>query len=160
MTPQRPRRGYRSIGLLPDKQNCGLRMRRQCRERFPLPQRVSDPDMYHGTCVTHVPWCMPGSLTSGFLLRWWRGNRFRHSRRMRNPQSCVSGKRPIENRWKDMSTLVFSTVPVGDLAPFGTTITADTVWWVPHYKCYFAKNTWKCDDTTVLVFLLVRRTAR
>ena len=24
---------------------------------------VSDPDMHHGTCVTHVPWCMPGSLT-------------------------------------------------------------------------------------------------
>ena len=32
----------------------------------PSPQ-VSDPDMHHGTCVTHVPWCMPGSLTSGFL---------------------------------------------------------------------------------------------
>ena len=29
--------------------------------------RVSDPDMHHGTCVTHVPWCIPGSLTSGFL---------------------------------------------------------------------------------------------
>ena len=24
---------------------------------------VSDPDMHHGTCVTHVPWCMSGSLT-------------------------------------------------------------------------------------------------
>ena len=23
--------------------------------------------MHHGTCVTHVPWRMPGSLTSGFL---------------------------------------------------------------------------------------------
>ena len=23
-------------------------------------QRVSDPDMHHETCVTHVPWCMPG----------------------------------------------------------------------------------------------------
>ena len=22
---------------------------------------VSDPDMHHGTCVTHVPWCMSGS---------------------------------------------------------------------------------------------------
>ena len=29
--------------------------------------RVSDPDMHHGTCGTHVPWCMPGSLTSDFL---------------------------------------------------------------------------------------------
>ena len=26
---------------------------------------VSDPGMHHGTCVTHVPWCMSGSLTSG-----------------------------------------------------------------------------------------------
>ena len=26
---------------------------------------VSDPDMHHGTCVTHVPWCMLGSLNRG-----------------------------------------------------------------------------------------------
>ena len=26
---------------------------------------VSDPGMRHGTCVTHVPWCMSGSLTRG-----------------------------------------------------------------------------------------------
>ena len=32
----------------------------------PSPQ-ISDPDMHQGTCVTHVPWCMPGSLTSGFV---------------------------------------------------------------------------------------------
>ena len=25
----------------------------------------SGPDMHHGTCVTHVPWCMSGSLTRG-----------------------------------------------------------------------------------------------
>ena len=31
---------------------------------FSPPARVSDPDMHHGTCVTHVPWCMPGSLTN------------------------------------------------------------------------------------------------
>ena len=39
-----------------------------CRERFPRHrvQRkplVSDHDMHHDTCVTHVPWCMPGSPT-------------------------------------------------------------------------------------------------
>ena len=28
--------------------------------------RVSDPDIHHGTCVTHVPWYMSGSLTRGF----------------------------------------------------------------------------------------------
>ena len=29
---------------------------------FSPPPRVSDPGMHHGTCETHVPWCMPGSL--------------------------------------------------------------------------------------------------
>ena len=56
---------------------------------------VSDPDMHRGTCVTHVPWCMPGSVTSSFLWSRWRGKRSRHSRRMRNSQFYVSGKRPI-----------------------------------------------------------------
>ena len=45
-------------------------MRRECREAFhrhrlqrkPL---VSYPGMHHGTCVTHVPWSMSGSLTRG-----------------------------------------------------------------------------------------------
>ena len=46
---------------------------------FSQPPRVSDPDMHHGTCVTHVPWCMPGSLTGGFLWNRWRGKRSRHS---------------------------------------------------------------------------------
>ena len=59
------------------------------------PPRVSDPDMHHGTCVAHVPWCMSGSRTSGFLWNRWQAKRSRHSRRMRNPQFCVSGKRPI-----------------------------------------------------------------
>ena len=62
---------------------------------FSPPPRVSDPDKHHGTCVTHVPWCMSGSLTCGFLWSRWRGKRSRHPRRMRNPQFCVSGKRPI-----------------------------------------------------------------
>ena len=43
---------------------------RECRKRFPrhrLQRKplVSDPGMHHGTCVTHVPWCMSGSLTRG-----------------------------------------------------------------------------------------------
>ena len=54
--------------LLPETQNCGLRMRRECRERFPrhwLQRKppVSNPDMHHGTCVIYVAWCMSGSLT-------------------------------------------------------------------------------------------------
>ena len=64
-------------------------------ETFSPPLRVSDPDMHHGTCVTHVPWCMPGSLASGFLWSRWQGKRSRYFRRMRNPQFNVSGKRPM-----------------------------------------------------------------
>ena len=45
-------------------------MRRECRERFPRHgfQRkplVKDPGTHHGTCVTHVPWCMSGSEIRG-----------------------------------------------------------------------------------------------
>ena len=63
------------------------------------PPGVSDPDMHHGTCVTHVPWCMPGSLTSGLLWRQWRGKLSHHSRRMLNPKFYVSGKRSISWGW-------------------------------------------------------------
>ena len=43
---------------------------------FSPPPRVSDPDMH-------------------FLWNRWRGKRSRHSRRMRNPQFCVSGTSPM-----------------------------------------------------------------
>ena len=43
---------------------------------FSPPPRVSHPDMHHGTCVTHVSWCMPGSLTSGFLWSRVAGKTF------------------------------------------------------------------------------------
>ena len=82
---------------------------------FP-PTRVSDPNMHYGMCVTHVPWCMPGSLTSGFLWSRWRGERSRHSWRMRNPQIYVSGKRPIEmlSAWL---TLCDGNQPFGCIFP-------------------------------------------
>ena len=59
------------------------------------PPRVRDPGMHQSTCVIHVPWCMPRSLTLGFIWSQWRGKCSQHSRRMRNPQFCVSGKRPM-----------------------------------------------------------------
>ena len=62
---------------------------------FSPPPRVSDPDMHHSTCMTRVPWCMPGSLTSGFLWSWWWGKRSQHSRLTCIPQFYISGKRPI-----------------------------------------------------------------
>ena len=70
-------------------------------ETFSPPPRVSYPAMHHSTCVTHIPWCMLGSLTTCFLWSWWRGKRSRHSRRMRNPQFYVSGKRPM--LWPQLS---------------------------------------------------------
>ena len=59
------------MGLLTDTKNRVLRVRRECRERFPhnrlqRKRLVNDPGMHHGTCVTHVPWCISGSLTRGF----------------------------------------------------------------------------------------------
>ena len=82
------------MGLLPDTYNCGLCMHRECRERFPHQglQRKSlgsDPDMpsrhvRHVRVVIHIGIANP---------QWW-GKRSRYSRRMRNPQFCVSGKRP------------------------------------------------------------------
>ena len=42
---------------------------------FSPPPQVNHPDMHHGTCMTHVPWCIPGSLTSGFHWSRWQGKR-------------------------------------------------------------------------------------
>ena len=44
---------------------------------FSQPSRLSYTDMHHGTCVTHVSWCMPGSLINGFL---WSRSRGKFSR--------------------------------------------------------------------------------
>ena len=41
---------------------------------FSSPPWVSHPDMHHGTCVTQVPWFMPGSLTSGFIWSQRQGD--------------------------------------------------------------------------------------
>ena len=37
------------------------------RKRLQRKPLVSEPSMHHGTCVTHVPWCMSGSLTRGVV---------------------------------------------------------------------------------------------
>ena len=60
------------------------------RRRFKRKPLVSDPGMHHGTCVTHVPWCMSGSLTCG------DGENVPGIPGACAPQFCVSGKRPIQ----------------------------------------------------------------
>ena len=96
-SPHRNRNGYPGC-------SCKIRKSRDTHApgmpgTFSSSPRVGDPGMHHGTCVTHVPWCMPGSLTSGCLWSQWRGRRSRHSRRMRNPQFYVSGKRPMKKHF-------------------------------------------------------------
>ena len=59
------------------------------RRRFQTKPLVSDPGMHHGTCVTHVPWCMSGSLTCG------DGKTFPAFPAHAHPQFCVSDKRPM-----------------------------------------------------------------
>ena len=64
---------------------------------FIPPLWVSYPDLHLGTCVTHLPWCIPGSLTIDFLWgRWWR-KRSRHPRRLRNPQFKYLTRSPCHN---------------------------------------------------------------
>ena len=51
--------------------------------------RVADLDLHHGTCVTHVPWCMTRLLISGFLWSRWRGNRVCVILKIKGPISVV-----------------------------------------------------------------------
>ena len=65
---------------------------------FSAPSRISDLDMHHGTCVTHVPWCMPRSLPSSSLWSRRRGKTFPTLPALAQPvilRHYVSGKRPI-----------------------------------------------------------------
>ena len=83
------------MGLLPDTLKLPVAHTLGMPGTFSPSPQVSDPDMHYGTCLTHVPWCMPGSLTRSFLWSQWRGGK--RSRRMRNPKFHISGKRPMHN---------------------------------------------------------------
>ena len=69
--------------------NCACAGNVPPRRRFKMKPLVSDPGMHHGTCVTHVPWCMSGSLTCG------DGKTFPEFLAHAHPQFCISGKRPM-----------------------------------------------------------------
>ena len=99
---------------------------------FP-PPRVSVLDMHDGTCVKHVPWCMPGSLTSGFLWSRWRGKRPEHPRRMCNPQFYATGYKPNSGRQKWNPALIQGGLcqrPVGWRSTTGRDASSDCcVYW-------------------------------
>ena len=80
---------------------------------FSMTPRVSDHGMHHDTCVMHVSWYMPGSLTSGFLWSRWRGKRSQHSRRIRNQQIYVSGK--------TITRLILDLRPANESRPYFVT---------------------------------------
>ena len=70
-------------------------MHRECQNRFPRHLVLAIP-----TCITGRAWstcceaCQDRSLVVSFGSRW-RGKHSRHSRRMRNPQFYLSGKKPM-----------------------------------------------------------------
>ena len=78
---------------------------------FSPPPQVSAPDMHHGTCVTHVPWCISGSLTSGFLWSRRVGKTFpafpAHAQPIiftylvRTPLQCWSHSRSFQKKYPE-----------------------------------------------------------
>ena len=87
-----------------------VRMRRECRERFPRHRRWAIP-----TCITARASrtcrdaCRDRQLSVSFEIGGG-GKRSRHSRRMRNLQFYVSGKRPMmaKHKWIYLWKLAYS----------------------------------------------------
>ena len=91
------------------------------RHRLEWKLLVSDPGMHHALAVMYVRIANPR----------WRGKRSRHSRRMRNPQFCVSGKRPIallHNRCVRMNSSILPNVEIGNLVRHGIHIINQSVY--------------------------------
>ena len=110
--------------------------------KFSPPSRIGDPHMHQGTCVTHVPWCMSGSLAGGFLWSRWRKKPSRHSRRMRKSQFYVSGKRP-------MAHLTYSPGIMHRFAFCFPMMWFGAGWFYPH-PCELIN--WQWDNHTIPTF--------
>ena len=125
-------------------------MRRGCRERFPRLQRkslVSNPRMHYGACVTHVPWCMSGSLT-----RDGRKKRSRHSRCMHNPPFFVSGKRPMH--WQEWKVKILRCLEVNKQHQCVTDALTDerTDYVRPEGQAYSARTVMWISEKRILEF--------
>ena len=108
---------------------------------FPQPW-VSDPVMHHGTCVTHVPWCMSGSLTR-FLLKSIAGKTFPEHAQPANLRIWEETHRDLEN-WCFPGCWRFSdalpTVPI----PLQTSGTAPK--WSRVETPKSTGPTWRCSS--------------
>ena len=102
---------------------------RMGRERFPHHRGLTIP-----TRIRHVLWCIPGSLTSGFLWSQWRWKRSRHSRSMRNPQFMYLVRAHVNvNEWQLSWNASEWNVNNFHQGPFWQTMfnslwSSDTVW--------------------------------
>ena len=141
------------MGLLPDTQNCGLRMCRECRERFPrhwLQRKplVSNPGIHHSTCVTQVPWCMTGLLTSG---GGDNAPRIPGACATRNFAYLVRG--PCVDEWMTYEWYVLSTVSMASLNDGGYIIYMlinkwyinDVCWWMSYALMSYLDELMLCD---------------
>ena len=95
--------------------------------------------MHHGTYVTHIPWCMLGSITSGFPWSRWQGKCSQHSRRMRNQRFNVSVESPI---WRYQSFYISAPAYAGYYAHIFARMKLCTVYcrslltivWIPTFR--------------------------
>ena len=85
------------MGLLPDTENCSLRVRWECRKRVPHHRLQRKPLISYRHASRHVRH-VRAVMHVGIANPRWRGKRSRHSGCMRNPRFYVSGKRPHEQR--------------------------------------------------------------
>ena len=135
------------------------------REHFPRHQLqrrslVSYPGFHHGTCharaVMHV----------GIANLRWRGERPRHSRRMRNPHFYVSSKRPMAKPMAGKRVFILKYLSASisssssnhvESCDFLSAITFKSwrSFWVYYFACLSGVSAWGTADglgTTLLVF--------
>ena len=84
------------MGLLPDTENCVLRMRRECWERFVPSQTSKETASWRSRNASRHVRRARAFMHVGIANPRWRWKRSRHSRHMSNPQCCVSSKRLME----------------------------------------------------------------
>ena len=118
---------------------------------FP-PPRVSDPDMHHGTCVMHVPWCMPGSLTSGFL--WIRYG----ENVLAIPDKCATRNFAylLRGPWPPLARHLTSKLASYGLIPITHVVFGSVLFWCPFRSSLSISNfLFQCQDFVLSVWLFL-----
>ena len=101
------------------------------RRRFQRKPLVNDPDMHHGTCVTHV-------MHVGIAHLRWRGKHSRHSRCMRTRNFVYLARGPlchIRFQEKPINKLILSYAPRSLKTRKLLSLMAVVNAWVPSVLC-------------------------